>query len=176
MIAREGFEAHGIDLSAEGVQLCEKMLAHWGTTATLKAADMTAIPYPDNYFDVLVDIFSSYCLDEAGFARFLDEVARLLRPGGRVFSYAPTKACDAYLKPGPARFLDASTLDGIRREDAAYAGNNYPFRFIAPDEFSAALEARGLRVIYRETVSRTYRDGEEYFEFVTIAGEKDGAR
>ncbi len=78
MIAREGFDTHGIDLSPEGVALCEKMLAHWGTTATVKAADMTAIPYPDRHFDVVLDVFSAYCLNENGFMRFLDEVVRLL--------------------------------------------------------------------------------------------------
>ncbi len=86
MIAREGFDTHGIDLSPEGVALCEKMLAHWGTTATVKAADMTAIPYPDRHFDVVLDVFSAYCLNENGFMRFLDEVVRLLRGGGGVGS------------------------------------------------------------------------------------------
>src|SRR5882724_11279793 len=62
MIAREGFDAHGIDQSIEGCRLCEKMLALWETTATVKAADMTVVPYPDRHFDAIVDVFSSYCL------------------------------------------------------------------------------------------------------------------
>jgi len=172
VIAREGFDAHGIDQSAEGVHLCEKMLAHWGTKATLKVADMTTVPYPDQHFDAIVDVFSSNCLVETEFARFLDEVDRLLKRGGRFFSYTPSKASDAFRKPGSAHFLDASTLDGITREDAAYFGNSYPFRFIEREEYAAALEVRGLRVTYNETVGRTYRGGEEYFEFVVIVGEK----
>jgi cyclopropane fatty-acyl-phospholipid synthase-like methyltransferase len=172
MIAREGFDAHGIDLSAEGIGLCEKMLAHWQTAATLKVADMTAIPYPGGYFDVVLDVFSSYCLGEAGFALFLDEVARLVRAGGRFFSYAPSKASDAFRNPGTARFLDASTLDGIHRDDSAYAGNRYPFRFSTIEEYTAALGERGLRVAECETVSRTYRRGKEYFEFVVITAER----
>jgi SAM-dependent methyltransferase len=117
-------------------------------------------------------VFSSNCLDETGFARFLDEIGRLLRPGGRFFSYTPSKASDAFKDPGPSKKLDASTLDGIRREDAPFSGNLYPFRFMTGAEYATALESRGLRVTYNETVGRTYRGGDEYFEFVVIVGEK----
>jgi SAM-dependent methyltransferase len=175
MMAREGFGAHGIDLSPEGIALCAKMLQAWGAKAELRAADMTALSYPDRYFDVIADVFSSYCLDETGFARFLDEVVRLLRPGGRFFSYTPSKASDAFKNPGPSKKLDASTLDGIRRKDSPFAGNLYPFRFIAGADYAKALESRRLRVTYNETVGRSYRNGAEYFEFVVIAGEKPAA-
>jgi hypothetical protein len=37
MIARKGFDAHGIELWAEGVALCKKMLAHWQTQTTVSA-------------------------------------------------------------------------------------------------------------------------------------------
>ncbi len=171
MIAREGFDAHGIELSAEGVSLCETMLAHWQTQATVSAGDMTSVQYPDRSFDAVVDVFSSNCLNERGFALFLDEVKRVLRPRGRFFSYSPSKASDAFRDPGPSRFIDASTLDGIRRADAAYSGNHYPFRFITPDEYASALESHQLRVIYNETVGRSYRSGKEYFEFVVVVGE-----
>jgi SAM-dependent methyltransferase len=171
MIACEGFDAHGIELSPEGVALCKKMLAHWQTQATVSAGDMTAVQHPDHSFDAVVDVFSSYCLEERGFALFLDEVKRILRPGGRFFSYSPSKASDAFRDPGSSRFIDASTLDGIRREGAAYSGNHYPFRFITPNEYAAALESRELRVIYNVTVGRSYRNRKEYFEFVVIVGE-----
>jgi len=148
------------------------MLEHWGAQATLKAGDMTAAPYPAEHFDVVADVFSSYCLDEGEFYRFLDETARLLRPGGRFFSYTPSKASDAFRDPSPSQLIDPSTLDGIRREGAPYRGNFYPFPFIAPEDYAAALEARGLKVVYNEVVGRTYRNGEEYFEFVVIVGER----
>lgn len=172
MMAREGFDTHGIDLSPEAIKLCERMLVHWGATATLTAASMTACPYPDNQFDVVADVFSSYCLDETGIAPFLHEVSRLLRHGGRLFSYLPSKSSDAFLNPGPSRRIDASTLDGIRRETSPFYGNQYPFRFTSVDEYRSALEARGLRPVYSETVGRTYRDEKEYFEFLVIVAER----
>ncbi len=92
--------------------------------------------------------------------------------GGRFFSYTPSKASDAFCNPGSARFVDGSTLEGIKREDSPYYDSPYPFRFISPDEYATALEARGLCVTYSETVARTYRGGKEYFEFVVIVGEQ----
>lgn len=171
MLGREGFDAHGIDLSTEGLSLCTEMLKKWGTEATLKLADMTQIPYPNECFDVIADVYSSYCLPEREFEQFLAEVKRLLRSGGRFFSYMPSKECDAFKNPGPARLIDNSTLDGIRRPDSPYFGNLFPVRFISQVEYIAALRRHGLDVVYCETVGRTYRNGDEFFEFVVGVGQ-----
>src|SRR5262249_21426669 len=56
MIAREGFEAHGLDLSTDGLALCREMLHKWGTSALLKQGDMTNTDYENSFFDVLVDV------------------------------------------------------------------------------------------------------------------------
>src|SRR6266567_279496 len=45
MIAREGFDTYGIDLSEEAIRLCRLMLHSYGTKATLHVADMTATPF-----------------------------------------------------------------------------------------------------------------------------------
>lgn len=174
MIAREGFEAHGIDLSPEGLALCERMLKAWETSAALKPGDMTALDYPDDYFHILVDVFSSYCLCEKEFECFLDEAARVVHKGGRFFFYSPSKNSDAFRDHAPSRLIDASTLNAISRTTSPFYPQNYPFRFIAPDEFAAMLEQRGFRILRNERIGRTYRDGSEYFEFVSIHAEKTG--
>jgi SAM-dependent methyltransferase len=170
MVAREGFDAHGVELSQVAVDLCDQMLARWQTAARVRVADMTTFPYADRSFNVVLDVFSSYCLDERGSKYFLDETKRVLRPGGRFFSYTPSKASDAFKDPGPSKAIDPSTLDGIHRKDAPFCGNIYPFRFIAPEEYAAVLNDEGC-VAYNETIGRTYRSGVEYFEFVVIVGE-----
>jgi cyclopropane fatty-acyl-phospholipid synthase-like methyltransferase len=172
MIAREGFEAHGIDLSAEALVLCRQMLEKWGTAATLKHTSMTHLDYPDGFFDVLVDVFSGYCLTEADFALFLDEASRLLKPGGRLFAYTPSKNNDSFKNPGPSQWLDASTLDGLRRETSPFFGQTYPFRFTEPEELQSLLEARGFAVSRNERIGRTYRNRAEYFEFTSLHAQK----
>ena len=172
MIAREGFEAHGIDLSQEGLLLCEQMLRKWGASANVKQGNMTALDYENEFFDVVVDVFSSYCMPEKEFDQFLDEVKRVLKVGGRFFSYHPSKDSKAFSDPEPARRIDASTLDGIRRLTSPFYPQDYPFHFIHPHEFATMLVHRGLKVLRNERIGRTYRDGVEYFEFVSIHAEK----
>jgi SAM-dependent methyltransferase len=168
MIGREGFSAYGLDLSAEAIELCRRMLQAHDTTADLKVGDMTNTGYPAAFFDAVVDVFSSNCLDNRGHSAFLDEVARVLKPGGRFFSYYPSQASDAFKNPGPAKHIDDSTLDGIRRPDAPYFGNFYTYRFTTPDAYAADLSRRRFTVEATERVSRTYRQMAEYFEFVVI--------
>ncbi|MBU1055042.1 MAG: class I SAM-dependent methyltransferase [Proteobacteria bacterium] len=173
MIAKEGFDAYGIDLSSEGVYLGRKMLECWGVEAQLDLGTMSELPYETNFFDVVVDVFSSYCLCEEELHRCISEISRVLKPGGNFFSYTPGAKSDAFINPFPANKIDDWTLDGIRREDSPYYGNFYPFRFIAPQNYKTLLEKNGFKVSYLETVSRTYNNMQEYFEFVTIVGEKN---
>ena len=167
MLAHEGFETHGIELSPEGVALAKRMLDEWSVKADVKTADMTALPFSSSCFDGVVDVFSSYCLDETGFARFAAELARVLKRAGRFFSYTPSKASDAFKDPGPSKRIDTSTLDGIHRETSPYHGNLYPFRFASPEDITQTMSQNGLRISSLERIGRTYRNGQEYFEFLS---------
>ena len=171
MIAREGFDAVGVDLSEEAIKLSERMLALYDVSATLAVADMTKCPFPDRSFDAVVDVFSAYCLDEGGFHRVVAEVRRLLKPGRKFFCYTPSKASDAFKNHAPSVLIDPSTLDGIRREGSPFAGNHYPFRFTTNAELSDEFALQGLRTIESETVSRTYAQGTEYFALCVLVAE-----
>lgn len=172
MIAREGFDAYGLDLSSEALRLCEIMLESWGETASLQAGSILDLPYSADMFDAVVDVFSTYCVNEAEFARCLDEVARVTKSGGLYFSYSPSKNSEAFKAYHPAAKIDDSTLDGIARATSPYYGNSYPFRFISPEEYAHLLRSRGFTVISSERIGRTYRDGAEYFEFVSLTAQK----
>jgi hypothetical protein len=90
----------------------------------------------------------------------------------RFFSYTPSKNNDSFRDPGPSKFIDNSTLDGVHRKTSPFYGQLYPFRFIEPEEFAALLEQRGLTVLRNERIGRTYSNRSEYFEFVSIHAEK----
>jgi SAM-dependent methyltransferase len=179
MLAKEGFDAHGLDLSSNGIGLCVQMMGNWGAEGKLRVGDMSAPEYPTNYFDAIVDVFSSYCLPEKQFSSFLTHVWRMLKPGGRFFSYHPSKNSEVFkeavgreVQTNEDLFVDRSTLNGIQRKGAPFYGNKYPFRFISPEEYRDELESRRMVVSYLEKVGRTYNDASEYFEFVVIEGEK----
>src|SRR5208337_2976314 len=172
MIAREGFDAYGIDFSKKSLELGMIMLNKWGVTAQLTAGSMTQLPYEDEYFDVVIDIVSTYCLCELEFYTCLDETRRVLKKGGIFFSYSPSTNSDDFKNYHPSTKIDAFTLDGIKRKDSPYSGNDYSFRFTDPEHYEELLLQRGFEVKYLETVTRTYKRMKESFEFVTILGKK----
>jgi len=172
MVAWEGFDAYGVDLSPESLELAKALLTSHGASATLCVGDMASLPFEEAHFHCVFDVFSSYCLTLTSFETYLNDVSRVLRKGGRYFSYTPSKRSDAFINHSPAIMLDESTLDGIRRETSPYYGNFYPFRFIAAREYKEALFASGLEPTYCERVGRTYRNGEEYFEMLAVEATK----
>lgn len=174
MLAHEGFDAHGLDLSAEGLKVCAEVLAGWGVSATLKHGSMTELPYADGFFDGVLDCFASNCLDDVQHARFRAEAARVLRPGGHFFSFHPSRRSDAYLDRAPARLVDESTLEGILRPSSPFHGNGYTFRFTTNALYAAELAAVGLEVTANERSGRTYAAQSEYFECVSIMARKPG--
>jgi ubiquinone/menaquinone biosynthesis C-methylase UbiE len=175
MVAREGFQAYGIDFSASAISLAENMLKSYGSSALLSVQNMLSMSFESAYFDGVVDVFSSYCMGAEDGDTFLSEVFRVLKPGGVFFSYFPSKASDAFGDHHPAVLIDADTLSGVYRETSPFAGNHYPFRFMTLEEYQNKLENYGFTIKYSEKVGRTYRNGEEYFEWLTIEARKTPA-
>jgi ubiquinone/menaquinone biosynthesis C-methylase UbiE len=175
MIAREGFDAHGLDISVEGLKLCREILASWDSDATLTKGDMTNLPYEDNCFDVVFDIVSSYCLEKQGYAEFLNEVGRVLKPSGRFFSFTPSQNSDCFRLPGASEWIDDSTLESIKNPKSPYYGQAFPFRFVTAAGIQRDLENRGFQIIQNESIGRTYFNQTWYFEFLSTAAELSGS-
>jgi SAM-dependent methyltransferase len=74
-----GYETHGVDLSAGLLRIARRRLPGAG----LARADLAALPYPDACFDA-VSCAGSTLSFVAEPLRALSEIARVLRPGGRL--------------------------------------------------------------------------------------------
>lgn len=172
MIAREGFDVYGIDLSKEAIKLSGMMLDNYGVNANLSVQDMTELDFEDNYFDVIVDVFSSCSLSKDQRLKYLKKVFSLLKPDGLFFSYFPSKKSDVFLYPDNANFIDSDTLDGIVRKDAPFSPTHHPFSFMHPLEYKGYLSDIGFKVQYLETIQRTYRNQSEIFSYIVIEGRK----
>ena len=168
MMAAEGFDAYGIDFSPSAIELARQNLGARGLTARLDVADMTRLPYEGLMFDAVIEVFSSYAIDTASFRRTVAEVRRVLKPGGRFFAYTPGKGSDAWHDFAPADKLDDNTLRELTRPTAPFAPYPGPFRFMSHQELADELAQHGLTVEYAESLTRTYRQGQEVFEFLVI--------
>ncbi len=172
MIAKEGFDAYGIDISKEGIKLAKKMMTHWQTKAHLTVGDIIQLPYQENQFDAVCDVLASFCLNLEKFNLYLDQVHKVLKPGGKFFSYTPGTKSDTFIKYKPSTKIDKYTLNGIKRKTAPFYGQNFPFRFTSVDNYTKLLIKHGFEVTYSETIMRTYRNHKEKFELITITAQK----
>jgi SAM-dependent methyltransferase len=85
-LAREGFEAHGIDGSATAVRRCEERLAAESLKAQLHVGEIATLPHADNTFDAVLDVECLCCNSWNAAVRVVDELARVLKPGGKLYS------------------------------------------------------------------------------------------
>lgn len=85
LLAQQGFEVYGTDLSAAALQYARRWLRRAGLHATLHVADITVVPFPSNYFDGVLAFNVVYHGTREAVACCLHEVHRSLRPGGRLF-------------------------------------------------------------------------------------------
>ena len=137
-ILREGFQVAGIDISATALASARARLDAEPTLAAASAdlwqGDFQALPWPDDSFDVTVDIEAIYAKDRTRIMAVPAEIRRVLRPGGVHFGQMfgvqttgftagpgadphttdPTDGPCAGL--GPAHFFDAPELHHLFAE------------------------------------------------------------
>ena len=84
-LAKEGYEVYGSDFSEPAVKYCQDWLQREGLSATVAKMDMTEIPYPDGFFDLIVAYNVIYHTTFTGMTRLVDTIHCKLRPGGYFF-------------------------------------------------------------------------------------------
>jgi ubiquinone/menaquinone biosynthesis C-methylase UbiE len=172
-LCNEGFDVYSIDISEVGIELAKMTLQKWNKHATIIKTDMLELDFEDNFFDTVVDIFSSNCLTMKEFDIYINKIYKILKPNGVYYSYTPSKKSDAFINYLPARKIDECTLNGIYRSTSPFFGNFYSFRFEDPKELKENLEKYGFHTYFLEVYGQTYFNMTEYFEFVTIACKKE---
>ena len=85
-LAREGFTAAGIEGSQTAVGFARDRFQRDGLAAELVAGDFQSLPWDDDGFDCVIDRGSITHNRRAVIERTLDEVRRVLKPGGRFLS------------------------------------------------------------------------------------------
>tara|TARA_B100001996_G_scaffold381288_1_gene370416 strand:+ start:206 stop:922 length:717 start_codon:yes stop_codon:yes gene_type:complete len=171
MLANEGFKSYGLDISKKSVEIAKNLLRKKNLKADIDHGSMTVLPYKDNFFDCIVDIFSSSCLDSQDGIKFLNEVSRTLKKNGSFFSYFPSKKSKMF-KSKNKKMIDKDTVFNLKQKKNAYRINNCPFRFLDKNQYIKLLKTRNLKVFYSEEIQKTYFNGKENFNFIVIGGKK----
>jgi SAM-dependent methyltransferase len=85
-IAREGFSLTGIDGSATAIAKAKVNFAKENLHGDFVVGDLADLPWPDDYFDCVVDVHCLQCNDERDTRTIISQIHRVLKPGGKHFS------------------------------------------------------------------------------------------
>lgn len=116
--AREGFQVSGVEWSAAAVAVARAWFAAEGLHGELQQGDFTVLPFADAMFDLAIDRAAISCAARADAARAVNELARVLRPGGRlcmtVYGDHSTSAMSGHaLADGRRDGITSGTLTGV---------------------------------------------------------------
>ena len=170
MVAKEVFDAHGIDFSPAAVSLCKETMVKWQVEFQCRVGNMLDLEYPDGQFDVVADVFSATHLPYEQHKRMYLEAHRVLKTGGRFFSYHPSDQSYSFHHSG-SELYDRYTVTDIVDERSPYKGNGI-MCFLPPEECRSLLEEAGFKQVRIEQIGRTYHNGEIYFEFLSVEAAK----
>jgi ubiquinone/menaquinone biosynthesis C-methylase UbiE len=107
-------ELHGTDVSERHLEIARADLARRGVRAQLIAAGGNRLPYPDARFDLVIcQAVMPYSYDDRG---FLDELTRVLRPGGVL--WFQTHGLGFYL----VRIVSRSPVEKLRYTASVVSG------------------------------------------------------
>ncbi|MED1801457.1 class I SAM-dependent methyltransferase [Brevibacillus porteri] len=94
-IAREGFRVYGIDGSETAVKKAEERLniecPQW--QGEVRVGDFSKLPYPDQYFDAVIDNEAIYCNSFDDSVGIYQEISRVTKKGGKLFSRTFAAGC-----------------------------------------------------------------------------------
>jgi SAM-dependent methyltransferase len=149
-LAQEGFEVYTLDISPDAVELTAQRLMGEGLQANLQQADMSALPYPDGFFDGIVSVSVLHHNTIANIRTAMGEIKRVLRPGGLFFA---TECAKGDYQEGRGEQIEDGTY--LAPEDADQPG--IPHHFFSEDEVRALLH--GFRVVELERDAQEFVDG-----------------
>lgn len=117
-LARLGAEVMGIDIASNIVALANKTARELELSASYSQGSIgEKLPFDEQEFDMALDVTASNSLNEAERKVYLDEVSRVLRPGGYFFVRALTKDGDKnaknLLKLYPGKELDTYVMPEV---------------------------------------------------------------
>lgn len=128
--ARDGARSVGIDPAAAAVDAASRVARAEGVGASFIRADAAALPLEADCADVVLAADLIEHLDDVTLARILAEVRRVLREGGRLVIYTPSRT----------HLFERLRLAGAMAEDPSHIGLR------TEAEVTAALAAAGFEV------------------------------
>jgi len=165
-LAKEGFSAFGVEATDSGIKISQRRQEIEGVDAVFKKGNLTKIPFPEEYFDAVVDIQAIQHNTYREINEILQEIKRVLKPDG-IFFAKMVSIRDHYFKKG--RVIEKHTLDDIGGGTFVNAGITH---FFDLDELRSLMSLfTEVNIEYTETSFNTMKEKNVYW---LITAKKEG--
>ncbi len=162
-LAEREAEVTGIELSRTAVDIAKERAEERELQVEFKVGDIgQPFPFPDESFDLLLDVVSSNSLNEEERKKYLTESFRVLKAGGYFFVKALCKDGDKHavnlikMSPGPEK--DSYKIPGLGLIERAFS----------KEDFQDAYSKFQILSLERKS-SYTQFDGKSYKRFFWLA-------
>ena len=86
-LQNEGLHVHGIDSSRHGIAQAKRTIVEAGGNGdNLRVGNFINLPWPDNTFDLVVDVFALYANTPDAIEKTLSEIIRVMKEGAVFFT------------------------------------------------------------------------------------------
>ena len=140
-LSREGFDVYAFDGSKSAIDKAAQRLEREHLKAHLQVADALNLDYPDNFFDAVVDNVCIYSNLLKNIQAMYQNVYRMLKPGGKLFTTCFGKKTDGY---GSGELLEKDTFVNITKGVLSRRGITH---FFDKEELEKILRASGFQNI-----------------------------
>jgi SAM-dependent methyltransferase len=137
-LAVRGYHVTGVDFAPTAIALARENAKRAGVDVRFIEADCLALALPDAAFDLVVDNHALHCILGDDRARFLAEAARVLRPGGLLFT-------DTMSREGG---LDPTKLPVDLATFCSHDHNRY---WVGAAELDGELATAGFSTVFAES-------------------------
>ena len=118
-LANSGFSTYALEGSVTATNRAISRFKEEQVDIPVACGDAVKLPYPDNFFDLVVDIASIQHNNRADIIRIINEVHRVLKPGGMFFGMM--RAVNDYLF-GNGIYLEKGTYRDVPGGDLENIG------------------------------------------------------
>ena len=139
----------GLDLNNVGIAFCQKR--HQLPGLKFVQGNAESLPFPDESYDAVINVEAA--VHYADFAGFLNEVARVLRPGGH-FLYVDIR--DAVGVEGWKAALDAAPMRLLSERVI----NEEVMRGLVDNRLLGQIKSRLPKIAYLQNIANNFASGE----------------
>jgi ubiquinone/menaquinone biosynthesis C-methylase UbiE len=150
-MAERAKSVSGLDLSPMMLETARKKLADRGLTADLREGDMAALPFADESFDIVVSMLALMHIPRADRQQVFHEVARVLRPGGRLVIGVKNTVFERMFRGDRFAAID---ITDVASEELIFtktrSGEDMvaPWHSFSPDELTSLSAVAGLSLVH----------------------------